>query len=92
MTLTRNPWWVAAGLIMLGGLLMANDRKLGYWLALAAAFSPFFLRWLALRGKPLPRLYAYSPSVVPEPDDWDESTVVTGYWFLDATAAWKPPT
>jgi hypothetical protein len=38
----------------LGGLLMANDRKLGYWLALAAAFSPFFLRWLALRG------YGYS--------------------------------
>ena len=23
MTLTRNPWWIAAGLIMLGGLLMA---------------------------------------------------------------------
>ena len=34
----------------LGGLLMANDRKLGYWLALLAAFSPFFLRWWALRG------------------------------------------
>ena len=23
MTLTRNPWWLAAGLIMLGGLLTA---------------------------------------------------------------------
>jgi len=23
MTVTRNPWWIAAGLIMLGGLLMA---------------------------------------------------------------------
>ena len=34
----------------LGGLLMANDRKLGYWLALVAAFSPFVLRWWALRG------------------------------------------
>lgn len=38
----------------LGGLLMANDRKLGYRLALVAAISPFFLRWLALRG------YGYS--------------------------------
>ena len=34
----------------LGGLLMANDRKLGYWLALVAAFSPFALRIWVLRG------------------------------------------
>ncbi len=34
----------------LGGLLMANDRKLGYWLALVAAFSPFALRLWVLRG------------------------------------------
>jgi hypothetical protein len=34
----------------LGGLLMANDRKLGYWLALVAAFSPFGLRIWVLRG------------------------------------------
>jgi sterol 3beta-glucosyltransferase len=25
------------------------------------------------------------------PDDWDENAVVTGYWFLDAAAAWQPP-
>ena len=29
-----------------GGFLMANGRKLGWWLALAAAFSPFLLRAL----------------------------------------------
>ena len=30
-----------------GGLLMANDRKIGYKLALIAAFSPFALRiWI----------------------------------------------
>ena len=34
----------------LGGLLMANDRKLGYWLALVAAFSPFVVRLWVLRG------------------------------------------
>ena len=32
-----------------GGLLMANDRRLGYRLAIVAAFSPFALRiWLSL--------------------------------------------
>jgi hypothetical protein len=34
----------------LGGLLMANDRKLGYWLALVAAFSPFAGRIWAMHG------------------------------------------
>lgn len=47
--------------------------------------------WLTLRGKPVPRLYAYSRAVVPVPDDWDENAVVTGYWFLNAAAAWQPP-
>ncbi|MFM8945764.1 MAG: hypothetical protein ACKOJC_03495 [Actinomycetota bacterium] len=31
-----------------GGFLMANDRRLGYRLALAAAFSPFALRYWVL--------------------------------------------
>jgi len=43
-----------------------------------------------LHGKPIPKLYAYSESVVPRPADWDESSVVTGYWFLDAPASWQP--
>jgi sterol 3beta-glucosyltransferase len=28
-------------------------------------------------------MYAYSPTVVPRPDDWPENAVVTGFWFLD---------
>jgi sterol 3beta-glucosyltransferase len=43
-----------------------------------------------LRGKPVTTLYAYSPSVVPRPADWGESSVVTGYWFLDAPSGWRP--
>ena len=43
-----------------------------------------------LHGKPVPKLYAYSEAVVPRPADWDESSVVTGYWFLDAPADWTP--
>jgi UDP:flavonoid glycosyltransferase YjiC (YdhE family) len=44
-----------------------------------------------LRGRPVPMLYGYSEAVVPRPADWDESAVVTGYWFLDAPAGWQPP-
>jgi sterol 3beta-glucosyltransferase len=36
-------------------------------------------------------LYAFSPSVVSRPDDWPASTHVTGYWFLDQAAAYRPP-
>ena len=43
------------------------------------------------RGQPSSILYAYSPSVVPKPPDWDERREVTGYWFLDSPADWQPP-
>jgi UDP:flavonoid glycosyltransferase YjiC (YdhE family) len=43
-----------------------------------------------LHGKPIMKLYAYSEAVVPRPADWDESSVVTGYWFLDAPRNWRP--
>ena len=43
-----------------------------------------------LRGIPIPTLYAYSEAVVPRPADWDESAIVTGYWFLDALEEWLP--
>lgn len=43
-----------------------------------------------LHGKPVTKLYAYSQAVLPRPADWDESSVVTGYWFLDAPRDWQP--
>jgi UDP:flavonoid glycosyltransferase YjiC (YdhE family) len=36
-------------------------------------------------------LLGYSPSVIPKPLEWNERTIVTGYWFLDAPACWQPP-
>lgn len=46
---------------------------------------------LTLHGKPVLRLYGYSPAVVPTPPDWDRSSVATGYWFLDRSQGWTPP-
>ena len=48
----RFAFGVVVGLIVvalhaLSGLLMANDRKLGYKFAIVAAFSPFVLRFWA---------------------------------------------
>ncbi|NJN19539.1 MAG: glycosyltransferase family 1 protein [Oscillochloris sp.] len=45
---------------------------------------------LVLHGRPLLRLYAYSPMVLPTPDDWDSFSVATGYWFLEQPGDWQP--
>lgn len=44
-----------------------------------------------LRGRPVQKLFCCSPHVVPPPADWDDSTTVTGYWFLDSSREWQPP-
>ncbi len=36
-------------------------------------------------------LYGYSPQVIPFPKDWGNSIHVTGYWFLEPSARWEPP-
>ncbi len=45
---------------------------------------------LTMRGRPVLRIYGYSPAVVPTPPDWDRSSVATGYWFLDQPGIWAP--
>ena len=51
----RDRYWfgliiglMIVALHIFGGLLMANDRKIGYRFGVAAAFSPFVLRFWAL--------------------------------------------
>ncbi|HEX4863492.1 MAG TPA: glycosyltransferase, partial [Acidimicrobiales bacterium] len=39
----------------------------------------------------MPVLCAWSPSILPQPSDWPTNLRVTGYWFLDPPAAWRPP-
>ncbi len=46
---------------------------------------------LTLRGQPIPKLYGYSQLILPNPPDWDESTFVTGYWFLPPVTNWTAP-
>jgi UDP:flavonoid glycosyltransferase YjiC (YdhE family) len=37
-----------------------------------------------------PVLCGFSDAVVPRPPDWPDRVHVTGYWFLDAGAGWRP--
>jgi len=42
-------------------------------------------------GTRVPVLHGVSPHVVPEPPDWPDDAVMTGYWFLDRSDDWVPP-
>lgn len=53
--------------------------------------SPFFGPHQSPHLHRLPTLYGFSPSVIAQPSDW-QNTDVTGYWFLDAAPNWTPPT
>jgi len=43
-------------------------------------------------GRPIPVLNAVSRHVMPQPADWPETAVMTGYWFIDSAGDWSPPT
>ena len=42
-------------------------------------------------GSPIPALHGFSRHMIPRPEDWPETAIVTGYWFLDQDEAWNPP-
>jgi len=46
---------------------------------------------LSVAGAVVPRLYAYSPALVPTPADWTPDDHVTGYWFSQPDLAYEPP-
>jgi sterol 3beta-glucosyltransferase len=43
-----------------------------------------------LHGQRVPRLYFYSPQLLPTPADWDSSSMATGFWFLNQQNGWQP--
>lgn len=36
-------------------------------------------------------LYGFSPKVIPRAPEWGDEVHITGYWFLEKPADWKPP-
>ena len=42
-------------------------------------------------GRPIPTLHGFSRHIIPRPEDWPETAVVTGYWSLNQDEHWIPP-
>ena len=42
-------------------------------------------------GHPIPALHGFSRHIIPRPEDWPETAIVTGYWFLNQAEHWNPP-
>lgn len=63
----------------------ARQERLG--LEQSAFWGPFS----RFQDSELPVLYGYSKHVVPVPSDWDDSNMVTGFWFLEPAGDWQPP-
>jgi MGT family glycosyltransferase len=59
---------------------------------LGTTYAPFFGPYQSRVLQNMPTLYAFSPSVIPLPDDWDNNKFITGYWFLNSEENWHPPT
>jgi sterol 3beta-glucosyltransferase len=52
--------------------------------------APFWGPFQSLHVQRYPILYGFSPSIIAEPPDWQNSHI-TGYWFLDEAPNWTPP-
>jgi len=44
-----------------------------------------------LKGKPVPLLYHFSPSLLPRPSDWPDSAFISGRLILKQHEFWEPP-
>jgi len=75
--------------LMIKAMFLPYSKMLNQWRAEKLGLPPSKLD-LTLRGRPIPKLYGYSQFVLPNPPDWDDSTHVTGYWWLPPTD-WQPP-
>ena len=59
--------------------------------ALGIPAAPLWGPYNSDRTRGCPILHGFSPSVIPAPSDWKDGIHVTGYWFLDETDDWTPP-
>jgi sterol 3beta-glucosyltransferase len=62
----------------------ARQERLG--IKRSAFWGPFS----CFQDSKLPVLYGYSKHVIPVPSDWDDSNIVTGFWFLEPSEEWQP--
>lgn len=66
-----------------------HNRWIGERLGLEP--EPFWGPYGQMQEEGMPVLFAFSSTVQPKPADWPENHHVTGYWFLENEAGWRPP-
>lgn len=70
-----------------------GGRMLYSWLRRSYPGLPRLSRWLFRREErnKTPILYAFSRHVIPRPQDWPASSIITGYWFTNSSDSWVLP-
>jgi UDP:flavonoid glycosyltransferase YjiC (YdhE family) len=95
----NSPRWLGGSFNRLSHHLMRQMMWQGFRSAdtlarrktLGLPAAPFAGPYNSDRTRGLPILYGFSPAVIPAPSDWNENIHVTGYWFLDESDDWAPP-
>lgn len=81
-------WWISDQLIT-WQYQRSYDTKLRREMGLKPL--PFFGPHKRQAKENMPVFYAYSPTVLPKPEDWPERIHVTGIWPSLEPENWKPP-
>ncbi|MBN2549303.1 MAG: glycosyltransferase family 1 protein [Anaerolineales bacterium] len=70
-----------------------GSRMLYSWLCRSYPGLPRLSRWAFSKEEryKTPLLYAFSRHVIPQPQDWPASSIITGYWFTNSSHSWAPP-
>lgn len=73
-------------------MLIMSGRRIRKWRA-RHGLNPRSpgLRMRFPDGRPIPVLHGFSRHIIPRPEDWAESAIVTGYWYLNQAEHWDPP-
>lgn len=84
-----NRWSHRAAIMM---LTLGFRSIVKEWCRTTLKVQPpsLFKNYLSRNGAPIPVLYCYSRELLPMPDDWNDTTLVSGYWFLAGEEGWKP--
>jgi UDP:flavonoid glycosyltransferase YjiC (YdhE family) len=105
MTPTREyPHFLAPGWLRFGGAVNAASYHVADRILRRTA-GVLLKKWRSMQertgaaadsrsampgGSSYPTLYAFSPAVLPAPQDWSPLAHVTGYWFLPLDKTWSP--
>jgi sterol 3beta-glucosyltransferase len=90
--LPLGPWYRWLTYQLIRHILLMMSKSVRRWRKQSGLHprSPG-LRMRLLDGPPIPALHGFSRQIIPRPEDWPETAIVTGYWFFNQAEHWNPP-